>query len=655
MKSILKAFESLNYYVLPNRTERKFGIFIFVLVFAVYGNTALNGYSVDDNLIVDGNEQAEAGYQSVGEILTTNYLSQGDKVGSYRAIPRITYALEFSLFGRNPSVSHLINVVLFFLSCLLILRFLLLLFPTGNAVAILFAVTLFTLHPLHTEVVASLKNRDELMQLLFSLCTSIALIQFARHGKAFYAVLSGFCFLIALACKESSVQFLAVYPVIFYYSGSVNKKRAFITTSTLFFALLGFGLFQVLVLNPDAVFWMDTAKEEFPFIEHPLMHTSDISLKLGTAFYGLGYYIKLFLIPYPLGFFYGYNQLPIVPISNPFTIISIVLYSFLLGVGLLGLKSRSFLSLGIIILLACLAIFSNLLVQVSGIIAERFAYSSSLGFCIIAGWLVQTGLNKAGSIGKLGIIFWSSLLFALFGFLTIERNTNWKNYLTLANHDAEVFSESAIVHFYLGLYIENSVLDTATVNRSYWWRKAAHEYAEVSRIHPATISASIYAANIYSNELNNIDSAIIMYERLFSQSPRSQHLEELRSYGICLKDKNRITEAIGVFQENILLDSNDFLSHQYLAELLILSGQMDELNTLIDKIESQFPKNSLASVYRGNLALQNNDQYSAISYFEKAIYLAPEDTALATFLISLYQNQGMMKKAENLQTKLRSK
>ena len=655
MKSILKTIDRLNSDVLSNTTERKFGLFIFILVFAIYGNTSLNSYSVDDDLIVDGNEQAEAGCHSVSEILTTNYLSQGDKVGSYRAIPRITYALEFSLFGRNPSISHLINVILFYLSCLLILWLLLLLFRQENTVAILFAVTLFALHPLHTEVVASLKNRDELMQLLFSLCTSIALVQFARHGKAFYAVLTGFCFLIALACKESSVQFLAVYPVIFYYAGSVNKKRAFATASTLLLALLGFGLFQVLVLNPDAVFWMDTAKEEFPFIEHPLMHTNDISLNLGTAFYGLGYYIKLFLVPHPLGFFYGYNQLPIVPIYNPFTILSIVLYSFLLGVGLLGLKSRSFLSLGIMILLACLAIFSNLIVQVSGIIAERFAYSSSLGFCMMAGWLVQTGLNKVDAVGKLGIMVGSSLLFVVYGFLTFERNADWKNYLTLANHDAKVFPESAIVHFYLGLYIENNVLDTATVNRSYWWRKAAHEYTEVSRIHPATISASIYAANIYSNELNNIDSAIIMYERLFSQSPRSQHLEELRSYGICLKNNNRITEAIGVFQETILLDSNDFLSHQHLAELLILSGQMDELITLIDKIEFRFPKNSLANVYRGNLALQNNDPYSAISYFEKAIYLAPEDTALATFLISLYQSQGMVKKAENLQTKLSPK
>ncbi|MFT6209723.1 MAG: tetratricopeptide (TPR) repeat protein [Bacteroidia bacterium] len=648
----MKSIDNLRAGDISREMRMRFIGFISILVTVVYGNTALNGYSVDDNLIVDGNEQAEAGFEGISDILTTNYFSRGEKRGSYRAIPRASFAIEIGLFGKKPGVSHVINVFLFLFTCILILRLLTLLFPRRNTVAILFAVVLFVLHPLHTEVVASLKNRDELMQLLFSLLASVSIIEFVRNGKVFHVFLSSFYFLIALSCKESAVQFLAIYPVLFYYAGDVNRNRALMASASMLSIVVGFGVFQVFVLNPDAVMWMDTAKDEFPFIEHPLMHTEEFSLKYGTAFYGLGYYLKLFLVPHPLGFFYGYNQLPIVPIYNLFSIISIIVYGGLSLLALRGLKSRSFLSLGIIIMLICLAIFSNLIIQVSGIVAERFAYSSSLGFCLMAGWFVQVSYNRVSHIGKTGIALASAVLFILFGFLTIERNTNWKNYLTLASHDAEVFSESAIVHFYLGLYIENRVLDTATVNQEDWWRKAAHEYAQVSRIHPASYVSSLYSANIYGNELSNLDSAIIMYEKLFDASPKYKHLDALHSYGICLKEKGRTDEAIGVFQEGVLHHPADLLSHKYLAELLFMKKKMDALNNLLNQIENRFPTSDIASVYRGNLALQKNDQISATNHFEKAIYLNPDNQVMATFLIGLYENLGMLEKAQILRNKL---
>ena len=633
----------------------KFIAFIFILVAVVYGNTALNGYSVDDNLIVDGNEQVEAGFDSIGEILTTNYFSRGEKRGSYRAIPRASFALEIGLFGKKPGVSHIINTFLFFFTCILVLRLLTLLFPRGNNLAIAFAVILFVLHPLHTEVVASLKSRDELMQLLFNLLASVFVIEFARNGKAFHILLSSLFFLIALSCKESAIQFLALFPVLFYYAGDVNNRRAITAAVCMLVVVISFGAFQIFVLNPDALMWMDTAKEEFPFIEHPLMHTEDFSLKYGTAFYGLGYYLKLFIIPYPLGFFYGYNQLPIVPISNLFSILSIVVYTGLLWAGLRGLKGRSLLSLGIIIMLICLAIFSNIIIQVSGIVAERFAYSSSLGFSIIAGWFVQTGYKKMSQVGKTGMALSCTILFVLFGFLTIERNTNWKNYLTLASHDADVFTESAIVHFYLGLYVVNNVLDTATVNQKKWWRKAANEYVQVSRIHPASSVSSMYAANIYRNELNNLDSAIIMYERMFSHSSKSKHPTELLNYGLCLKEKGLKVQATQVFRECLEHRPTEYLPHQYLAETLFTSRKFEELDVLLTTMENQFPTSDIPSIYRGNIALQSNDFTNAISHFEKAVELNSNNEDIARFLIKIYYENGMTTKAAALNQKLSTK
>lgn len=625
-------------------------LIVAIAVFAAYGNTIRNGYSVDDNLIVDGNKQAESGFAALGEIFTTNYFIRGEKKGSYRAIPRASFALEIGLFGKNPALSHFVNVLLFLLTCLLILKFLISLFPRGHGVAIVLCVFFFALHPIHTEVVASLKSRDELMQLLFNLIACILLINYAKQGNVLNLVGASFMFLVALGSKESAVHFLAIFPIVFYYASPVNAKRAITASAFLITTAVGFGLFSVLVLNPEALVWMDAAKEEFPFIEHPLMHTSDLSVKLGTALYGLGYYLRLYIFPHPLGFFYGYNQMPLVPFYNVFAVLSGFTFLTLTFVGLKKISKRSFLGLGIMIMILCLAIFSNLVIQVSGIIAERFAYASSLGFCMVLGVFFQFLLTQLKPRLVFGTTLVLLLLFSTAGVATAERNTHWKSYLTLANKDASTFTESAIVHFYLAMYIEDNVLDTATVARKDWWRKSAYEYGQAARIHPQTTWSSLFSANIYKKELNDLDSGLIMYDMWFEHVKRINDPEPLRSYGSCLSYANRKHEALEIYLKTIDAFPLDEPAYKLAAEAFFNQQETDKLLALMKIMETNIPTSDLPSIYVANLALRDGNEVLAIQYFARALSLKPDNSDLRKHLIQLYEANGMMDEAADLKS-----
>lgn len=621
-------------------------LLVAVLISVVYGNTLLNGYSVDDELIVKGNAQAEQGLSGVPEILTTNYFTRGEKKGSYRGLPRATFALEYEVFGADPTWSHAINVFFFFLTCWLVLLFLIRLFPDGKKLAVLSALLLFIVHPIHTEVVASLKNRDELMQLMFSLSACIFLIDYTRKGNLFRLFGSMIMFMAALMSKETAIQFLAIFPLVYYYAGKVDVKRGIIAGTGLLTTTIAFAGFMVLYLDPDAVLWMDTAMDEYLFIEHPLMHTEEKSIIFGTGFYGLSHYLRLFVFPYPLGFYYGFDQISLVSLTDFQAIASIIL---ILGLGILGLtklKNRSMLGLGILIMLICLSIFSNLVVQVSGIIAERFAYSSSLGYCMIAGFGIQYLVNRFSKLRPL-IVGSSILVLSVMAYGSIDRNTDWKSYLSLAENDANTFKNSAVTQLYLAVHIQNTVLDTAQVNRDKWIDQLVRAYKEVVRIHPDTRTACRYVV-LESNNFVGSDSLLMAYKILLAAGLQQDQPNDYLAYSDLLVANQNREDAIPVFNNWIERSPTDTLAYQKAAENLLSLNKKEALETLVDTMDIRFPEADLPLIYRGNLAMMSGQPGLALEWFEKALQLNPDNSELYEFLISQYIELRMPEKTAEL-------
>ena len=157
----------------------------FVAAFVLYWNTIPNKYSLDDNLVVYDHPLVGKGISSIPEIFTSHYRDIDKNVYGYRPIAMTTFAIENEFFGQNPHISHFVNIVLYALLLILLFFLLVRLFQNIPRKIIFFIMLLFAAHPLHTEVVASLKNREELLCFIFGIAAVVFGIRFYSWNYSF--------------------------------------------------------------------------------------------------------------------------------------------------------------------------------------------------------------------------------------------------------------------------------------------------------------------------------------------------------------------------------------------------------------------------------------------------------------------------------------
>ena len=115
-------------------------------------------------------------------------------------------------FGENPFIGHLLNVLLFALLCALIFQFLRTLLRDhrhSDLLALLTAL-LFAVHPVHSEVVANIKGRDEILALLFAVLSFKYILSYLDHRKLSGLILSGFFLFLGSMSKENAITFVLI-------------------------------------------------------------------------------------------------------------------------------------------------------------------------------------------------------------------------------------------------------------------------------------------------------------------------------------------------------------------------------------------------------------------------------------------------------------
>ena len=168
----------------------------FGLVFASYGHTLSGDFVFDDRSIVS-NYSLLKNINKLPQAATMGYWH--DETGLYRPVVLISYALNASFFGISPFSFHLINLILYaligYFLCLLIKK----LFPKKEKIAFLVPI-LFLILPIHTEVVANVIGRAEILALLFSI---IGFLEVSKKKRNYWK--ASFWFLLAIGSKEVAV------------------------------------------------------------------------------------------------------------------------------------------------------------------------------------------------------------------------------------------------------------------------------------------------------------------------------------------------------------------------------------------------------------------------------------------------------------------
>ena len=237
----------------PNRKATVWTIIIIVVTcFLLYGQSLSNGYNIDDDYVCENHQLVQQGIKGIPEIFASRYNNSNGVMFGYRPVTIAVYAIEYQIFGESPAVGHFFNVIYYIIVCIILFFFLRNLLKTKFASTIpvlpIVATAIFMTHAIHTEVVLSLKNREEILCLIF--CLSSAMLALRYYDKRriidiiFAIVLLGIGFLT----KESAIVFLAITPlsIIFFrtdlklptFSG-VGKKIATYFKRNIFLTTFG--------------------------------------------------------------------------------------------------------------------------------------------------------------------------------------------------------------------------------------------------------------------------------------------------------------------------------------------------------------------------------------------------------------------------------
>src|SRR4030095_9655503 len=189
-------------------------LLLSVFGFLLYANTLGHGFVMDDNLALSVNPNVIRGIAGIGDIFTQPYREQCFGGCLYRPFTLAMFAIEWAIAPKSPFIGHLMNAIWYAATAGVLFLTLHQLVPNRNILLPLIASILFTAHPIHTEVVANIKSRDEILSLFFVL---LSIFQFARwyeKRNRTSLIAAGLAFLAALLSKEGAITAIAVFPLI---------------------------------------------------------------------------------------------------------------------------------------------------------------------------------------------------------------------------------------------------------------------------------------------------------------------------------------------------------------------------------------------------------------------------------------------------------
>jgi len=133
------------------------------LSFILYSNTIKGGFVLDDSFFTDRVELRSAPY--IPQLFFEPVLPFNVSSGIYRPLTYASFSLNYVLFGESPVSFHIVNVLLNGIVAFLVFVISFKLFK--NIPLSICVFLLFSFFPIHSEVVANIKSRDELLGALF--------------------------------------------------------------------------------------------------------------------------------------------------------------------------------------------------------------------------------------------------------------------------------------------------------------------------------------------------------------------------------------------------------------------------------------------------------------------------------------------------------
>lgn len=616
-------------------------IWLSLVTLILYINVLQNGFVWDDRTMLFSSS-------SVSGASGGKNVAQGPRLWQ-RPLMLFSFQGERLLFGRNPAGFHLTNLLLHLAVVLVfagVVRSLL-----GSEISALIAGAFFVLHPIHSEAVSALLGRSDLLVGLFSLLGLWA------YRKSSLWALGLLFFLLAMASKESGLAALGLfvwYDLCFRRS---EGRRLWIRWLTLLaLVLLSIPVYlSLLHRNP----WLAVSAPKWwggsPY------HTFLMMLTVVWE------YARLLIFPSSLSPWYVIPG--VTTVLHWKVMAGLIIF---LGVILLlvwSFRKQPILSFGLGWLFSALLPVSNIVPIPGSMMAERWLYVPSMGFCLLGGmalnWVWKKFVTPLRSGWRLGAIAAGIIMAISMSWQTVRSNAVWRDDETLFRRVIERFPDSFKGHANLG----KTLLDQGRMTEAkaelrkaialksdspfpflwlgeVWLREGKLDSAQAAFSESIRKDSTFYPAYLSLGGLHRQagrgDSALAVYAEGLRHV---QSAELYNNYGIQLVESGSLPGGIRAYQQAVRVDPGYAPAYHNMGNAYLSLGDFPEAETSYRQALRVDPALAEAHHALGMLYVSQGRYTEAVREMEMAVKERPEELGFEIALARVYAASGDLSRA----------
>ena len=388
------------------------------------------GYVLDNDLTKNLNANTFSDFFTTPQVM-----------GNYHPLPMLSLAIDYKMYGDDAKGFHRTAVMFHLLNTALVFIFILLLMNSGWIAFIVSA--LFAVHPAHTESVAWISERKDLMYVCFFMTSLCAYLFYTKSKSWVSYALCIFTFILSLLSKGQAVTLPVVLLGFDYLQKRKWDWKIVIEKIPFFILSVAFGLIAVNAQH------LSKSIADIPYYTFP-------EKMLFAAYSLFSYFYKAFA-PNEI-FFSAFYPYPLKGVGYSWLIwCSPVFLLLIAALVFLKFRNNRVVIFGLGFFLVNVALILQILPVGAAIMADRYTYLSYLGLFILIGYGCESVRNNFKTFSLKGIVsvIWIPLMVGG-AHASMQRIAIWKNSETLWTDTNKKYSYVPVAHNNLGSYYQKN-------------------------------------------------------------------------------------------------------------------------------------------------------------------------------------------------------
>ncbi len=505
--------------------------------------------------------------------------------GNWHPATWISHMADVTLFGVNPGMHHLMNVLFHMVNSVLLLFMLFKM--TGDLWKSLFVAALFSLHPIHVESVAWISERKDVLSTMFWFLAVLFYTDAVRKEKKVLYYSSLICFTVGLMAKPMLVTVPAVLLILDFWPLKRFPEKIWsaaagrlLLEKIPFFIISGISSFITILVQKNEGFVRTLG--ELP-----------VFVRIQNALISYVAYITKTIAPVDLAILYPHPR--VFPYWR--WIGALIILAAVTAFVIRRRKSDPYLLTGWAWYLTTLLPVIGIIQVGSQAMADRYSYVPIIGFFMMLAWGAprlfqgQSGLNKTMRwIAPLIVITYAGIAWM--------QTSYWKDGETIFTRTVNVTKDNHVAHNNLG----NAIVEKKR------YEEAILHFREAIRINPG-----------YPDAYNNL--------------------------GVVLYRRGEFGRAGEFFQRAMEINP---LNSSALKNLKLVETALAGIRASIASLEMEIDgaEEPGEQYYKlGSLYFQKGDPDMAAEYFHKAISAETGVVQSMIKLAAIYERKGNPQKA----------